>query len=80
MRRPVAEVVGHDEGGGDDGRGGERGVVADQGLADGLGDQQQQDDVEDRHLRQPALAAHARDEQEQQVAPESAEDGFHDQG
>ena len=50
----VVDPVDDDERDSDDGCGRERRVVSDQRLTDRLGDQQQQDEVEDRDLHESA--------------------------
>jgi len=65
----VTGAVDDDQRDRDDRRGRERRIVPDQCLTDRLGDEQQQDQIEDRDLREPALAAEPDDEQEAQIAP-----------
>src|SRR5688500_15186446 len=58
----VVGAVDDDQGDRDDRRGRQRRIVPDQCLTDRLRDEQQQDQIEDRDLRKPALAAEPDDE------------------
>jgi hypothetical protein len=55
----------------------DREVVAEQSLLRGLADDQQQDEVEGRHLGEGAAAGKAKQDQQEQVDRTGAKDGIH---